>query len=128
MKSLIYLIAGLALFLNFEIAPSSSDLEGLWTNENTERPGITKCNIRYEDNRFYVQIWAKCRPTDCDWGENASSEIIRETNELNLIWENDFVIRNQTLELVEGKLIIKTDNQYKDGRPKNSHSETFIKK
>ncbi|MDC6364052.1 MULTISPECIES: hypothetical protein [Flavobacteriaceae] len=128
MKPIIFVFASLVLFWNYENSPTDSNLEGFWTNENTEAPGITKCNIRYEDNRFYVQIWGKCRPTDCDWGENASNEISNETDELKLTWKNEFVERNQTLELIEGKLIITTENHYKDGRPKNSFSETFVKK
>lgn len=128
MKTILIILVSLAASWSNEISPINSTLEGLWTNENTELPGITKCNIRYENNRFYVQIWGKCHPTDCDWGENASDEIPRETDEIKLTWDNEFVVRIQTLEFNEGKLTIKTENRYKDGRPANSHTETFIKK
>ena len=128
MKSLYFFLMALMVIWNNEISPINSDLEGLWVNENTETPGITKCKIRYEDNRFHVQIWGKCHPTDCDWGESASNEIHRETDKLKLTWDNEFVERKQTLEIIEGKLIITTESHYKDGRPKNSYAETFVRK
>ncbi|WP_222982084.1 hypothetical protein [Flagellimonas meishanensis] len=128
MKSLLFILVSLAIIVNNDSSPTNSNLEGLWINEDMDTRGITKCTIRYKDNRFHVQIWGKCNPTDCDWGENTSGETPDETDKLKLTWDNKFVERNQTFELVEGRLFITTENHYKDGRPKNSHSETLIKK
>ena len=128
MKAVILFMASLTALCNLKSTPINSNLEGLWINENTETPGITKCNIRYDNIRFHVQIWGKCQPSDCDWGETSSNEIIRDTEKLSVFWENGFVKRFQTLQIIDGKLTISTENRYKDGRPNNSHIETFVKK
>lgn len=42
---------------------------GSWQNINPNADWILKINIRNTDSTLYVRAWAKCRPTDCDWGE-----------------------------------------------------------
>lgn len=42
---------------------------GNWQNINPAATGILKIQVRIADATLYVRAWAKCRPTDCDWGE-----------------------------------------------------------
>lgn len=56
--------------------PMSPDAEsnlayftGSWANVDQATNGITRIQIRIADSSTYVHAWAKCRPTDCDWGE-----------------------------------------------------------
>lgn len=42
---------------------------GSWANVDPSTNGITRIQIRVSGSSTYVHAWAKCRPTDCDWGE-----------------------------------------------------------
>ncbi|MCK5028148.1 MAG: hypothetical protein KAR57_00845 [Bacteroidales bacterium] len=56
--------------------------EGNWSNIDPDTRGITRVNVRFicQDQilngqlyppgpPFYIHIYGKCHPTDCDWGE-----------------------------------------------------------
>jgi len=106
------------------------NLTGVWVNQDEETRSITKCEIRYEEDRFYIHLWGACHPQDCDWGENATDELDGETQELTLNWDQGFVERTQTLVIKDGKLVLTTNSHYKDdsGRPDSSEVDIFIKK
>ena len=53
---------------------------GLWINEDEKTESITKFNIRYDNNRFYVQMWGACHLSDCDWGEIATDKVEIESH------------------------------------------------
>ena len=103
---------------------------GVWENENDETRSFPKCEIRYEENRFYVHIWGACVPQYCDWGETPSEKLDENTTKFVVNWDQGFVKRTQILELKEGKLILTTNSHYKDdsGRPDSSIVDTFTKK
>jgi hypothetical protein len=42
---------------------------GNWQNINPQTTGVLKIPIRIADSAMFVRAWAKCRPTNCDWGE-----------------------------------------------------------
>src|SRR5690606_13052166 len=92
----------------------SKDLNGLWINEDDQTRNITKCNIRYDNNQFHVQIWGACVPIDCEWGERASYEVEKETNIFSLFWDQGFAERSFTFEMIDGRLKLTEKSEYKD--------------
>lgn len=58
-------------------------VEGNWSNIDSNTRGITKVNVKFicQDQilngvpccppgpAYYVHLWGKCHPSDCDWGE-----------------------------------------------------------
>ncbi len=107
-----------------------NNFKGVWVNEDEETRSMTKCEIRYEEDRFYIHLWGACHPEDCDWGETATDELDEKTQQLTVNWDQGFVERTQTLVIKNGKLVLTTNNHYKDdsGRPDNSIVDIFIKK
>ena len=108
---------------------AASDFNGLWVNEDEETRGTTQCKIRYENNRFIVQMWGACFPEDCDWGENTSKEVDKGVEKFELLWEQRHAERAITYELVDGKLRLNKRTHYKDnsGREDYTLIEYFIK-
>jgi hypothetical protein len=108
---------------------TASDFDGLWVNENEETRGTTQCKIRYENNRFMVQMWGACYPDDCDWGENTSKEVDEGVKKFELLWEQKHAERSITYELVDGKLRLNKRTHYRDnsGREDYTLIEYFIK-
>ena len=103
MKIFVYIIPIFLFFWNFNIEfPKNQtqqslnmaleenwnkDFNGLWINKEDKTRGITKCNIRYDNNQFHVQIQGACVPEDCEWGERTSSEVEKEVNKFDLFWD-----------------------------------------
>lgn len=52
-----------------DIGSNMSYFAGSWQNINPSANGILRIQIRISESTMYVRAWAKCRPTDCDWGE-----------------------------------------------------------
>tara|TARA_R110001592_G_scaffold86662_1_gene255777 strand:- start:120 stop:410 length:291 start_codon:yes stop_codon:yes gene_type:complete len=67
---------------------------GLWMNEDEKIESIMKFNIRYDNNRFYIQMWGACHLSDCDWGV-----LLRMIWKLNLINLTLFGIKDLFSEL-----------------------------
>ncbi|NAY93501.1 hypothetical protein GTQ34_16460 [Muricauda sp. JGD-17] len=120
-----------------EYQPKNMDLRkkwdtefiGLWVNENSERPGITKCKISFENNRYIVQMWGSCTPQDCDWGKNKTDGVEKGANKFELLWDSGFAESTVTYELVEDKLKLTNKRHFKDdsGRPDYTTTEYFVK-
>ncbi|MCE2611708.1 hypothetical protein LVD13_01910 [Flavobacteriaceae bacterium D16] len=142
MKSLLIILVTLipfSLFFsdntsNSNITPAShvtitSDFNGVWVNEDEQTRATTQCKIRYENNRFIVQMWGKCHPEDCDWGENASKEVYEGVEKFELLWEHGFADVDIIYEMVDGKLKMTNNTHYKDnsGREDYTLVEYLIK-
>jgi hypothetical protein len=107
-----------------------NDFSGVWINMEKENPFITKCKISYAANRYIVQMWGRCEPTDCDWGENSTNEVNREIKKIELLWQKvTFAESTITYEMIDGKLKLTNKRHFKDnsGRPDYTLVEYFIK-
>jgi len=52
----------------FHPGPLASDWNGTWTNINAATTNITKIVILANGNQIGLNPFAKCSPTDCNWG------------------------------------------------------------
>jgi hypothetical protein len=53
--------------------PEKPSFTGMW--RATQFAGVTAARIFEQDGRLQVQLWGSCRPTDCDWGVAAFSQL-----------------------------------------------------
>jgi hypothetical protein len=104
-----------------------SNFEGVWINEDEKTRHIPKCEITYQNNRFYVHMWGSCEPEDCDWGEAFSDEMDINSNKIKLYWDQGFVERTQILEYNNGIIVMSTESRYRDYRPNNVQIDRFVK-
>jgi len=42
---------------------------GVWSNTDHEKGGITRVEIRTVGKQLRLHVFARCHPNDCDWGE-----------------------------------------------------------
>ena len=107
----------------------NKDFNGLWINKDDKTRSITKCNVRYDNNQFHVQIWGACVPQDCEWGERASGEVEKEANKFDLSWDHGFVESSFSFLIINGELKLTERGKYKDnsGRTDYERIEYFVK-
>ena len=108
----------------------NKDFNGLWVNEDDQTRGINKCKISFKNNSLVVQMWASCKPKDCDWGEKFANEMEKGTNKFELLWDHEFAESLITYELIDGKLKVTDKRHYKDNSDRQDFTiiEYFIKK
>lgn len=102
---------------------------GEWCNTDFRTGGITRVHIQPDANTLKVHMWGRCHPTECDWGE-ATATIHNSGQLLSVEWEQSFVVRTQTLQLMpDGTLEVITHSHYIDnsGRPDRDSSEYYEK-
>jgi len=124
--SILLLLFSVGLTQDQEGGPKDS-LIGKWFNENKDNPGLTRCTITYEEGMYVVELWGKCHPKDCYWGKSHTSKIEKDTPTIELVWDQGFVKRDQTIEVKDGILSIETASRYNDGRESRLHHETFVR-
>jgi hypothetical protein len=77
---------------------------GLWLNIDENTKSITKVLIEKKGNNFAIEMWGKCYPDDCYWGEKLVE--IRETSSgsFELVWEFGFSTKTQQVTLIDTAL------------------------
>ena len=78
--------------------------EGNWVNADPDTRSLTRINLRFvcQDQilngqlyppgpPWYVHIWGKCHPTDCDWGEVGGQRL--ESGHIFAIYRQGFATR-----------------------------------
>lgn len=87
-----------------------SRLVGEWKNTNPHTPGVTKLIISYENNKFVIEAFGNCTPTDCEWGKVVAREIaasiiddenIFPLDYLLATWEIDGKSKNDMTEIMK---------------------------
>lgn len=116
--------------------------EGHWKNYDTNTRSITKTNVRFvcQDQimngelyppgpPFYVNIWGKCSPTDCDWGEVGAS--MNSDGWIRATYSQGFATRDVWIKVYDqwpGWMRVWIYNDFSDpGRKDYTTDEWFIK-
>jgi hypothetical protein len=103
---------------------------GNWSNEDAATDGITRINITLNGLNLDAQEWGSCTPDDCDWGIESTPANDAFDNSLSLFWNQSFVERTQTLELITtGRMKVTTSSHFIDGsgRPDYTTVYYFVK-
>lgn len=90
-RSVTMMVLGLAMLLVSPLARASclaQPEDGHWVNTDAATRSITRINLRFvcQDQvlngqlyppgpPWYVHLWGKCHPSDCDWGEVGAQRI-----------------------------------------------------
>lgn len=126
MRQLLVAVTLMMMAASIAFAFSVHQYAGTWINRDANTRGITKVEIREHDSKADVRVWAKCRPTDCNWGwENANSYA---DGHLSTTYRNDFSVRDLTLTMSSrSTLVVKEHTRFTDnsGRPDRNNLYTL---
>jgi len=102
----------------FNVSPRSPVYQfvGTWKSEDPETSGITRVEIRIDQDTIFVHMWGKCQPTDCDWGEKTTSISDAVDGTIELTWHQERCVRQQELSILsDGQLQICEHTYFTDG-------------
>lgn len=97
---------------------------GNWVSKDSDTRNNTRVSITHAGGVYKVHTWGKCHPQDCDWGVEQAS---RDQDELNMTWDQGFVVRKMNLRRNGNELIVTTDSNYKDSRPPMHTVQAFVR-
>jgi hypothetical protein len=104
-------------------------ISGSWINEDSAPRSLTRAEISMRGDVIEVHLWGACTPTDCDWGVESSKVSDTGDEILGLTWDQDFVVRRQTITLLpDGRLEVMTHSVYNDGRASKATTDYFVRK
>ena len=73
--------------------PKATRFIGRWTNVDPQQanlPGaVSRLEIHANENTLFVKAWGRCRPIDCDWGEESVEMSAAEDGEFALTWRTE---------------------------------------
>lgn len=103
----------------------TQDWIGNWYNEDSSTPGITKFKILKEGSDLVVQMWGKCHPKDCYWGEEKVSINSAKNNLLRVKWNPTHAVKEQVINSIDAnRLKVTTNTTFIDNSGRNSYSST----
>jgi len=125
--------AVIALVVFLALRPSTSPLDGQWTNPSaTARNAIAQLDISGGGNHLAIHAWGLCKPGNCDWGtQNASFDGKQAKATWNLTSDSSGEDKGRvaTLTISEGdggKLDVLVMNTY-TGHTGNSNQFEFVR-
>jgi hypothetical protein len=108
---------------------ASAGLVGEWCNKDFATRGNTRIHVRSDGTKLMVQMWGRCHPTECDWGETAAFQDPKD-NSTWVTWTTGFSVTSQKLTLLpDGNLELAGHTHYTDssGRADRDSKEIFVK-
>jgi hypothetical protein len=100
------------------VIPSPAEGAGsgeVWTNIDQNTDDITRVVVYPAAGSWRIHVWGRCRPTDCDWGENVATAMAGGERRFTATWNRGFAIRTMTLELRgDGVLVVRTQSHFTD--------------
>lgn len=97
---------------------------GNWVSKDRDTRNNTRVNIALTGGVYKVHMYGKCHPQDCDWGVETAT---RNQDELNMTWDQGFVVRKMNLRRNGNELIVTTDSHYKDTRAPMHTVQEFVR-
>ncbi len=104
---------------------------GEWVNKDADTRGITRASLKMANTGMMVQMWGKCHPSDCNWGQVRATPDAPDQDgpSVKVIWEHGFKAVIQTLRIDnDGQLHVSSLTHYTDksGRRDRVEEEIFI--
>ena len=110
-------------------AKKAGAFNGRWMNIDTAQAAIhnalTRVDIHSNAERTFVRMWVRCRPVDCDWGEESVAIEDADKGDFTLAWRKELMGLTQKVSLLEnGLLRIEGQTRWlaNQGRPGESYS------
>lgn len=96
---------------------------GTWVNKDANTRSNTRIRITHAGGVYSVHAYGKCHPQDCDWG---AVPALRDRDELNLTWDQGFVLRKMNLRRNGDDLVVTTDSEFRDSRAPMHTVQAFV--
>jgi hypothetical protein len=103
---------------------------GHWKNENPDSGAITRVEIDARVNQLIVHMWAKCYPTDCDWGTQSVPLSDTDKGVVQVRWNASFRVTQQEIRpLADKRLEVVGHTHFTDksGRPDFDRVNYFVR-
>ncbi len=102
----------------------SSPFVGEWRNLASWTRGIVRIDIHQTNGRFFVQVWGRCHPSPCDWGEVVADVFIAQTTWKPVALRTEYKQSDGTktqlylrIDDATGRLRAETYTDFLDSRP-----------
>jgi TonB family protein len=90
-------------------AKKSNVLNGRWSNvdpaQASVQNSITRLDIHSNGERTFVRMWVKCKPTDCDLGEESVAVVDADKGDFVLTWRRESLGLTQKVRLLDNGLL-----------------------
>ena len=90
-------------------AKKAGVFNGRWTNVDTAQAAIqnalTRVDIHSNAERTFVRMWVRCRPVDCDWGEESVAIEDADKGDFTLTWRRESMGLTQKVSMLENGLL-----------------------
>jgi len=102
---------------------------GQWFNVDKATRGTAKLVISRNGEKWLIQGWGTCHPTDCNWGQVPlfiGGEGINDKSFTHgfAIWNFDFKTEYMTLKIKNDSLFTESINIFKDGSGRSNYFPT----
>jgi len=107
-----------------------NEFVGHWKNENPDSEAITKVDIDAQLNQLIVHMWAKCHPTDCDWGTQSLPLSDTDKGVVQVRWNAGRRVTQQEIRILpDRRLEVVGHTHYADesGRPDSNRVNYFVR-
>jgi TonB family protein len=114
-------------------AGKAGQFNGRWTNVNpsqaTLADAITRIEIHSGEQRLFVRMWTRCRPLDCEMGEESTELADAEDGTFTLVWAGETMGATQKFSLVHDDLLrVEGKTRWSDPRrPELSYNLMFAR-
>jgi hypothetical protein len=104
---------------------------GTFVAENPNTGGITRLTLFDDDT---VQVWGKCRPTDCDWGTeiatthgpNVVADLRESAQALSVMYVKSFVVSVLIIKpLKDDKLSVEVFKRFTDRSGRTAYTANY---
>ena len=110
-------------------AKKAGAFNGRWTNvdpaQAATRNALSRLDIHSSAERTFVRMWVRCKPLDCDWGEESVAIEDANKGDFALTWRKESMGLTQKIRLLDnGMLSIEGQTRWLGnlGRPGESYS------
>ena len=113
-------------WVRIQITIPEYPLQGTWINQNPETGGLTRIRMSSSLNRLYINMWGKCHPTDCDWGEMSVSDRDARDKRFKITWNHGFsIVKQKIIMLPDGRIKVFGITKFTDDSERPDYESTY---
>ncbi|MVN89343.1 hypothetical protein GO986_21650 [Deinococcus sp. HMF7620] len=122
-----------ALALTTLVTPQTAlaaptDMVGTWVNTDVATSGITRINVtRTSAGKMTVQVFGRCHPNDCDWGQANALTYGANVSDSNhftasAVYAKGFATTTLVLNFARGRLDVQALTQFTDSSGRQNYA------
>lgn len=99
---------------------------GEWVNIDKATRGTVKLEISREEDKWIIEGWGACHPSDCNWGEVPLLLVANKSHGKSFIrgfamWDFNFKSTYMTLKIRDNQLFVDKVNIFKDSSKRSNY-------